>query len=141
MSVKIRLSRRGSKKNPFYDIVVIDSRKKRDGKPIEKLGYYNPMVEKETEQRKKLVVVREAVEKWLANGAVPTETVAQKLVSLGFEKAAKFLAPKKEVNVGLSKKDLAKIKSEQEELAKQKAKEKAELAKKKAAEEAAAAAQ
>ena len=135
MSVKIRLARRGSKKNPFYDIVVIDSRKKRDGKPIEKVGYYNPMVEKETEQRKKLVVVRDSVEKWLANGA---ETVAKKLVSLGFEQAQKFLAPKKDINIGVSRKEVAKVKSEAAEIAKQKAKAKADAAKKAAAEAAAA---
>jgi small subunit ribosomal protein S16 len=138
MSVKIRLARRGSKKNPFYDIVVIDSRKKRDGKPIEKVGYYNPMVEKETEQRKKLVVVRDSVEKWLANGAEPTETVAKKLVSLGFEQAQKFLAPKKDINIGVSRKEVAKVKSEAAEIAKQKAKAKADAAKKAAAEAAAA---
>lgn len=137
MSVKIRLARRGSKKNPFYDIIVIDSRKKRDGQPIEKVGYYNPMVEKETEQRKKLVVVHELVEKWLSNGAVPTETVAKKLVLLGFEQAQKFLAPKKENNIGISRKEVAKIKAQEAELAKQRAKEKAEAAKKAAAEAAA----
>ena len=65
MSVKLRLARRGSKKRPFYDIVAIDSRKKRDGKPLEKLGYINPMLDSDTENRKKIVIDRELTEKWL----------------------------------------------------------------------------
>lgn len=125
MSVKIRLARRGAKKLPFYDIVVIDSRKKRDGKPIEKLGYFNPMVTQETEHRKGLVISTDLVEKWLKNGAIPTETVARKLASIGFKGMEGFLPPKKEHNIGVSRKEIAKIKSEAAEFAKQKAKEKA----------------
>ena len=136
MSVKIRLARRGSKKRPFYDIVAIDSRKKRDGKPLERLGYYNPMVEQETEHRKKLVVVRESVEKWLNNGAIPTETVAKKLISLGFDGLSKFIEPKKVNNISVSRKEIGKIKAEEAEIEKKKAKERAE-AKKKAEQEAA----
>jgi small subunit ribosomal protein S16 len=137
MAVKIRLARRGSKKRPFYDIVAIDSRKKRDGKPLEKLGYFNPMVEKETEQRKKLVIVHDSVEKWLKNGAIPSETVAKKLASVGFQGLENFIEPVKTSSVGVSKKEIAKKKAEQAEIAKQKAKEKAE-AKKKAAQQASA---
>lgn len=137
MAVKIRLARRGSKKRPFYDIIAIDSRKKRDGKPLEKLGYFNPMVDKETEQRKKLVVVRDSVEKWLKDGAIPSETVAKKLASIGFQGLEKFIEPVKTLSIGISKKEITKQKAEQAEIAKQKAKQRSE-AKKKAEQEASA---
>ena len=68
--VKIRLQRQGKKKAPFYHIVVADSRSPRDGKIIEQIGTYDPMVEPS-----KLVLDREKVEKWIKNGAKPTETV------------------------------------------------------------------
>ena len=70
MAVKIRLTRMGSKKKPFYRVVVADSRSPRDGKFIEQIGYYNPLLE--TEQVKLDV---EKANKWLNNGAQPTETV------------------------------------------------------------------
>lgn len=70
MAVKIRLTRMGSKKKPFYRVVVADSRSPRDGKFIEQIGYFNPMVE--TDQVKLDV---EKANKWLNNGAQPTETV------------------------------------------------------------------
>lgn len=70
MAVKIRLTRMGSKKKPFYRVVVADSRAPRDGKFIEQIGYYNPVAEGE---QVKLDV--EKANKWLDNGAQPTETV------------------------------------------------------------------
>lgn len=70
MAVKIRLRRMGAKKNPFYRIVVADSRRARDGKFIEEIGYYNPLTEP-----KKVVVDSEKVNQWIANGAKPTDTV------------------------------------------------------------------
>lgn len=70
MAVKIRLRRMGAKKNPFYRIVVADSRSPRDGKFIEEIGYYNPLTEP-----KKVVVDAEKVNKWISNGAKPTDTV------------------------------------------------------------------
>ena len=70
MAVKIRLRRMGSKKAPFYRIVVADSRYPRDGRFIEEVGYYDPMTEPAT-----IKLDNEKVEKWLANGAQPTETV------------------------------------------------------------------
>jgi small subunit ribosomal protein S16 len=129
MSVKIRLSRRGAKKRPFYDIVAIDSRKKRDGQPIEKLGYFNPMVTVETDQCKKVVLLHDLIKKWLSNGAIPSETVAKKLSEAGYKGLEKFLPTKNSQDIGVSKKERSKIKAEQLELAKQKAKKKAELAK------------
>ncbi|MBR2918514.1 MAG: 30S ribosomal protein S16, partial [Clostridia bacterium] len=68
--VKIRLTRMGAKKAPFYRIVAVDSRKARDGEYIEQIGYYNPVA-----QPKVVVIDSEIAKKWLANGAQPTETV------------------------------------------------------------------
>ena len=68
--VKIRLQRQGKKKAPFYHIVVADSRSPRDGKIIEQLGTYDPMTDPAT-----IVLDNEKVEKWIKNGAKPTDTV------------------------------------------------------------------
>ena len=68
--VKIRLRRMGAKKNPFYRIVVADSRFPRDGRFIEEIGYYNPL-----EEPSVVKVDAEKAKKWIANGAQPTETV------------------------------------------------------------------
>ena len=70
MSVKIRLKRIGSKKNPFYRIVVADSRRARDGRFIEEIGYYNPLTEPKT-----VKIDNEKAIGWMANGARPSETV------------------------------------------------------------------
>lgn len=72
MAVKIRLKRMGSKKNPFYRIVVADSRKPRDGRFIEEIGYYNPLTEP-----KILRVDADKANTWVKNGAKPTDTVAR----------------------------------------------------------------
>ena len=71
MYVKIRLARHGAKKRPYYRIVVADSRCPRDGKFIEEVGRYNPLVDPAM-----IKLDMEAVDKWLANGAQPTDTVA-----------------------------------------------------------------
>ena len=68
--VKIRLQRFGKKKSPFYHIVVADSKSPRDGRIIEQIGTYNPMTEPST-----IVLDKEKVEKWIKNGAKPTDTV------------------------------------------------------------------
>ncbi|MBW4828659.1 MAG: 30S ribosomal protein S16 [Clostridiaceae bacterium] len=70
MAVKIRLKRMGAKKNPFYRIVVADSRSPRNGRFIEEIGYYNPLAEPKT-----VKVDDEKAVKWLTNGAKPTDTV------------------------------------------------------------------
>lgn len=70
MAVKIRLRRMGAKKKPFYRIVVADSRRQRDGRFIEEIGYYDPL-----KQPKKVVVDADKANKWIANGAKPTDTV------------------------------------------------------------------
>ena len=74
MSLKIRLARGGAKKRPFYSIVVADSRSPRDGRFIEKIGTYNPMVPKDHAQR--LTIDEERAKHWLSVGALPTDRVA-----------------------------------------------------------------
>lgn len=70
MAVKIRLKRIGAKKNPFYRIVVADSRSPRDGRLIEEIGYYSPLTDPKT-----VKIDDEKARKWLGNGARPTDTV------------------------------------------------------------------
>ena len=70
MAVKLRLRRMGAKKAPYYRIVVADSRYPRDGRFIEEIGFYNPMVEPA-----EVKVDAEKAKKWIANGAQPTDTV------------------------------------------------------------------
>ncbi|MBR2930934.1 MAG: 30S ribosomal protein S16 [Clostridia bacterium] len=70
MAVKIRLKRIGSKKNPFYRVVVADERSPRDGKFIDEIGYYNPLTNPAD-----VKIDAEKATKWLGNGAQPTETV------------------------------------------------------------------
>lgn len=70
MAVKIRLRRMGAHKKPFYRIVVADSRSPRDGKCIEEIGHFNPMVEPAD-----VKLDMEKVEKWISNGAQPTDRV------------------------------------------------------------------
>ena len=70
MAVKIRLKRLGSKKNPFYRVVVADERSPRDGRFIEEIGYYNPLTDPAD-----IKINAEKATKWINNGAQPTETV------------------------------------------------------------------
>lgn len=81
MAVRIRLSRGGSKKRPFYRIVAADQRAPRDGRFIERLGSYNPMLPKDHADR--LVVDAEKVKSWLSKGAQPTERLQKLLSGLG----------------------------------------------------------
>ena len=89
MAMKIRLARGGSKKRPFYRIVAADSRMARDGRFIEKLGTYNPLLPKDSEERVQMNMER--VQHWLSQGAQPTDRVSR------FLEAADVL-PKKERN-------------------------------------------
>jgi len=89
MAVKIRLARGGSKKRPFYRIVAADSRMPRDGRFIEKLGTYNPLLPKDSEDRVKMDVER--IQDWIGHGAQVTDRVSR------FLEAADVL-PKKERN-------------------------------------------
>lgn len=81
MALKIRLSRGGTKKRPIYRIVVADTRFPRDGRFIEKLGTYNPMLPKDGDQR--VVLDTERAKHWLDNGALPTDRVARFLTDAG----------------------------------------------------------
>jgi small subunit ribosomal protein S16 len=81
MSLKIRLARGGAKKRPFYAIVVADARSPRDGRFIEKLGTYNPMLEKGAGDR--VTLKEERIRHWLGVGAQPTERVARFLGEAG----------------------------------------------------------
>jgi small subunit ribosomal protein S16 len=81
MSIKIRLARGGAKKRPFYRIVIADSRSPRDGRFIERIGSYNPMVAQDHPDRLKLD--QERAKYWLAVGAQPTDRVARFLAKEG----------------------------------------------------------
>jgi small subunit ribosomal protein S16 len=81
MSIKIRLARGGAKKRPFYRIVIADSRSPRDGRFIERIGSYNPMVAQDHPDRLKLD--QERAKHWLAVGAQPTDRVARFLAKEG----------------------------------------------------------
>jgi small subunit ribosomal protein S16 len=84
MSLKIRLSRGGAKKRPFYRIVVADSRSPRDGRYIEKIGTFNPLLPRDSEDRIQLDTER--VKHWLSNGALPTDRVLRFLDAEGIMK-------------------------------------------------------
>ena len=83
MATKIRLARGGSKKRPFYSIVVADERSPRDGRYIEKIGTYNPMLPKEGER---IVLDKDRAEHWLKQGAQATDRVARFLDAEGLMK-------------------------------------------------------
>lgn len=84
MSLKIRLARGGAKKRPIYRIVVADARAPRDGRFLEKIGSYNPMLAKDSPQR--VVIDLEAAKAWMAKGAQPTDRVLRFLDAAGIVK-------------------------------------------------------
>ena len=84
MSLKIRLARGGSKKRPYYQIVVADARSPRDGRFLEKVGSWNPMLGKDNEKRVELNV--EAIKAWVAKGAQPTDRVLRFMDEAGLAK-------------------------------------------------------
>ena len=93
MAVKMRLTRMGDKKSPFYRIVVTDSRNARDGAYIDKVGHYNPLT-----GPAEIVLDVEKAKDWISKGVQPTETVKAILVQQGvIEKSAKLSAPKTKV--------------------------------------------
>lgn len=133
MATKIRLARGGAKKRPHYSIVVADSRAPRDGRFIEKIGTYNPMV---AENRVNLKTDR--IEHWLKAGAVPTERVALFITAAGLGKDNSNIATilkKREKTIKLKAEELKRKKEEEARKAAEEA-----AAAKKAEEEAAAAA-
>ncbi|MCE7998996.1 MAG: 30S ribosomal protein S16 [Rhodobiaceae bacterium] len=84
MALKIRLARGGSKKRPYYRIVVADIRSPRDGRFIEKVGSYNPLLPKDHADRVKLEVER--IQHWVSNGAKPTDRVLRFMDAAGIAK-------------------------------------------------------
>ena len=91
MAMKIRLARGGSKKRPFYRIVAADSRMPRDGRYVEKLGTYNPLLAKDAEDR--VTMDLERIQYWLGQGAQPTDRVSR------FLEAAGVIAKKERANL------------------------------------------
>jgi small subunit ribosomal protein S16 len=93
MPLKIRLSRGGAKKRPFYRVVVADSRMPRDGRFIERLGTFDPLKAKDSEGR--IVLDQDKAKVWIAKGAQPTDRVARLLDSLGVMTRKAHNNPKK----------------------------------------------
>lgn len=93
MAMKIRLARGGSKKRPFYRIVAADSRMPRDGRYIERLGTYNPLLPKDSEERVKMDMER--INYWLGQGAQPTDRISRMLEAAGVLEKKTRSNPKK----------------------------------------------
>ncbi|WP_417793511.1 30S ribosomal protein S16 [Terasakiella pusilla] len=129
MALTIRLARGGAKKRPFYRIVVADKRAPRDGRFIEKVGTYNPMLAKDNENR--VIMNAERVDYWIGQGAKPTDRVLRFLVAAG---KAERAIPQQTKKAEQSEKTKMRIEEKAEK------RREAEEAAKQAAEEAAAAA-
>ena len=114
MAMKIRLARGGSKKRPHYAIVASDSRMPRDGRFLEKLGTYNPLLPKDSEERIKMDAER--VQYWLSQGAQPTDRVARFLEAAGVKEKTERANPKKG-EPGKASKDRAQKRADREEAA------------------------
>ncbi len=112
MSLKIRLSRAGSKKRPYYHIVIADVRSPRDGRFIERVGAWNPMLPSDGE-RVKLNVER--IQYWLGHGALPTDRVLRFLDSAGLAKRKTRNNPNKAVPGKKAQERLAAAKQAEEE--------------------------
>lgn len=93
MAMKIRLARGGSKKRPYYRIVAADSRMPRDGRYLERLGTYNPLLPKDSEQRVQIDLER--VKAWLDHGAQPTDRIARMLEAAGVREKTERANPNK----------------------------------------------
>jgi small subunit ribosomal protein S16 len=111
MSVSLRLARGGSKKRPYYKIVVANSRSPRDGKYLEQVGTYNPLLAKDDENRVRLTEDR--VRYWIGVGAQPTDRVARMLDKAGIKERAATLNPQK-AEPGKKAKDRAEEKAEKQ---------------------------
>ena len=123
MSVSLRLARGGSKKRPYYKIVVANSRSPRDGKYLEQVGTYNPLLAKDDANRVRLTEDR--VNYWLGVGAQPTDRVARMLDKAGIKERAATNNPKKG-EPGQKAKDRAEEKAEKAREAEEAAREAAQ---------------
>ena len=103
MALKIRLARGGAKKRPFYRIVVAEASAPRDGRYVEKVGHYNPMVAKDNEQR--LVVNGERIAYWVGQGAQATERVQKLLSSVALMSAVEMRDQPKKAAPGKKRAD------------------------------------
>ena len=112
MSLKIRLARGGSTHRPYYNVVVADSRSARDGRFIEKIGAYNPLLAKDDEKR--FIIDAEKAKAWIAKGAQPTDRVARNLAKAGIGKWENGNNPKA-AEPGEKAKERAKERAEREE--------------------------
>ena len=118
MATKIRLARGGSKKKPFYRIVIADERAPRDGNFIEKIGNFNPMVPKDHKER--VIISKERAEHWLKVGAQPTDRVQRILSDLGMMEAPKITEktkkhlPKAKAQERIKAKEEAVLKAEED---------------------------
>lgn len=115
MALKIRLARGGSKKRPVYRVVVADVRAPRDGRFIEKLGTYNPLLPKDSEAR--VVLNEERVKHWLGEGAKPTDRVLRFLDAAGIMKREPRNNPKKALLGAKAQERLDEKKAAEEEAA------------------------
>ncbi|MCV6546523.1 MAG: 30S ribosomal protein S16 [Cohaesibacter sp.] len=115
MALKLRLARGGSKKRPYYRIVVADVRAPRDGRFIEKVGTYNPLLPKDSEERVTLKTDR--VEHWLKQGAQPTDRVLRFLDAAGLAKRSSRNNPKKAEMGAKAKERLEEKRMKEEEAA------------------------
>ena len=95
MSLKIRMARAGTKKRPVYHIVVADSRSPRDGRFIERLGFFNPLLPKDKTERLKLDL--DKAKAWMAKGATPSDRVSRFLDEAGLMKREKRNNPEKSI--------------------------------------------
>ncbi len=95
MSLKIRMARAGTKKRPFYHIVIADSRSPRDGRFIERIGFFNPLLPKDNKERLKLDL--DKVKAWLAKGATPSDRIMRFLDEAGVMKREKRNNPERAI--------------------------------------------
>ena len=138
MALKIRLARGGAKKRPFYRIVVAEAASPRDGRYVERVGTYNPMVPKDHEQR--VTLNNERISFWMSKGAQPTERVQKMLASAGLTAAVEMRDQPKKSAPGQKRLDReAEAAANAEAAAEAEAAEKAAVAETAAAEAAAAA--
>ncbi len=125
MALKIRLARGGSKKRPYYSIVIADVRSPRDGRYIEKVGTFNPLLPKDAER---VSLKQERIEHWLKMGARPTDRVLRFLDELGIMKREPRNNPKKALPGKKAQERIEEKKAKAEEAAAEKADASAETA-------------